>query len=1783
MVELSQRLTSLSTRPPTPPKERNKQPIDALSPNGYFAKATHHFLIDTPNESPSSSAEYFPGSSGKGTKRVEFLPFLQFHNPSDFESKHTGRENDVRRLPPSRDCKSAKSILKDTYRSSPIAELPSLDSSNIPMMLESAILHLKSTSRSSRLDAYAALLSWISAHDDVSDAEALSNSIPNLVEFIRRDMTATADAKGTEDTQLTAQSLKLLIFLLCTPELAAGLSDDFQTLILERSIASLETADLPKILTTHYMQILVKQQFNGKVMTAERANRLMTALKGLTDRHKGNSVISLRLRIYQRFLMQAKSTMIARAEHWIDHLVSGMLSTTRDIRALALAFGMDAAVALGYTSTVSQACFDLFSRKSPEGQTVVEFLATRLNDMLKSKDDGIHVPQIWGVVTLLLRNRKHKLERWPHLRPWLMVLQRCFNSSEPHVKQYALAAWNRFVFAINLSSSTNPQMIKMLRQPVVSQLSRKGSDKNSKQTKHIAQSSYCNLLYYSFRPSASYSQIDLYWDHYVDTIVPESFSATKRDTDRACEILAVLLYNEQPRPWDENRAYNAGFVKSDELPSIEPKWVRSRAGRVLDVFRKLIRLLSQQPSNSQSSPLIQAWQSFTKALGEASKQEIKVSVETMTAIAHILNMIKMIWDEVYAQEPQPSSAALSVVAGQFRFLSEGAIANIGMIPFNDQRLLQTSHDRFEAAETPSSRSARKSGTLSSPITHLLRLLVSGIRDEDVEDYRPIMVQLLEAATSYSSSRRSQLAVLRNLTALILDGNGTHSRAQDSLWELIANAAEAALEKPRQNDRQSDSPQYAGSEFRDATKVLEIGVHHCSHDTTSTWQRLYNATCKALRQEIGDGGVIIMCTEPLSKAIHLQTSKEFNNHLLACSASVAHNVTWSQSQHGLDKARQLLWGTSAVVHKSAVQDTYENFYVLVQQQLGQAYQCFSKVHTNTVIDFLRGCETLLTSFSEPPRSNMLKMIQDGLSFWIADRNGLLAGCGPGSDIEKIYSMVSSDIPFGNFDVHYSQIQTLWTTGITTIRSMPYTNATLLQFHPLMTSGLMSRHRSIVNDALEFWNNTYGNAEHLEYPDALRISLLRLKSLAEVRAPAMDNDHHTEVGRSDTINKRLTNGRKTPSLPFDFLESQNSEDHGKEERVRTPSKGTRATVVHGRISKSSASASHGHDVRLPSGSKQQKPRVQNSKTTPKARLRHDDSQVHFAAIESSPVTFEEIESQMLTEHQKDTKARQNREAAMFPELSSSPQLNTRKTHHELPRLVLDANVKQRHELEPEDQVSPTLPAINGDMEAFLGSSPTPRSSNKIVVDPHPMDAPPSSPPGVPAVEGGPDVSGGIVQEDVQVPDDRELQNEALQQSHLLNGQASPRSLKKSENFERHRNTEAPEEIQPQAQEQKTTVAADVTEDTDMPLLSDCDIFVDAPAESGRDSSPARERVAEQAVPVIPSSPEMQLTSEPYYGKVDQSGDSGNLVSEELATECEDSISRVTDSFQSQTSQYSNDDEQIAAQLAVDMERASSQAERMGAGTQATEDKKKRKRRTSSSTMPNKKSKLKPQVQQCQVIIDTQTPIIAEEDCIIIDTRSAEATPEAPLRRVKLERSPSPSDVRQDLRVAQSTKRKGSSSKTESAARISTSHATAEGRSDEGSTLGFLQRYGGDDGKGSAGTQSSRRRSVRLIRESRKAGGEDHSQQDEDEDGSVTAPKAVTASSGSDATCRVQAQQGIDSGLSPGKWNYHRLVDGFRNLLGSIRHVTLRAEEEREITNVLFESVKEVQEAGRRGERR
>lgn len=1006
MVDVAQRLATLTARPPTPPKEHLEQSTETSSPSGYFAHITNHIQLDTPSESPSSSAEYFARSSEKGTKKVGFSPWPKYHKPLNAGVDSPASEGELRPLPPSRSCKSSKSILKpstDISTSSPMGELKSIDHSSFPRMIPSILAHLRSSSRISRLDAYSALLSSLSAYDDLPETNIVVENLQEFAEYIRRDVVATSGQSETLDTQLATQSLKLLTIFLCTPVIAESLPDDFRDYILDKCISSLENIELPKIAVNHYMQVLAKQSFSGKHMSSERANRIFSVMKDIVDRVKGNSIVGLRFRIYGRLLIQSRHALASNAIEWIDHLVSGMLSTTKEIRSIAIAFGIDVGIVLGTNPSVSQSCFEMFSRKSSEGQTVVDFLAKRLNTMIGSKEDTLHVPQIWSVLILLLRNRRHQLERWPHMKPWLMVIQKCLNSSDPSVKSLAMTAWNRLVLAINLDSSTSPQMIKMLRQPVVSHLNRKGGDKLSKQTRQLAHSSYCNLLYYAFRPSATHDQLDFYWEQYVDEILPESFSVSNRDTNQACGIIAALLYASKPKPWDENRANTPRFIKPDELPCIDPKWTRSQASKVVRIFEKLVDVADWNCPEKGEPLIMLAWKNFTAALGDASKQEVKASFQIMSAVAQILNMLAKFWDRAYVQRETTTSAEFSIALGRLRSMIEVGIENIGAITFNEQRLLWSTSNHFEVAGTPSSRASKHQGILSSPTVHLLRLLVSTIKNgEPTEGYVDTLQYLLDVAIGSITSRSTQLAMLRSLTALVVTG---HANVKAQLWQLIAMATGEAVKKPRSKENVTENSQSAGRDFRDAATILEVGIDHQIPVTCKVWNDLQSAMCESLRHEVGDGGVTIMVTEPVSVVINKKLDGGLDNFLLECTISQIRNKVWSKCGPDVDRAKRLLWGHGFTNQKCAALDPSDQFCTMVDRVMAMAYKNFAQLSRGLISALVEALTIGLSTCPHEVKVGVVSRVQSGIAMWVEDAHGILPSSSS-NDLVRVHDAVSS---------------------------------------------------------------------------------------------------------------------------------------------------------------------------------------------------------------------------------------------------------------------------------------------------------------------------------------------------------------------------------------------------------------------------------------------------------------------------------------------------------------------------------------------------------------------------------------------------------------------------------------------------------------------------------------------------------------------------------------------------------------------------------------------------------
>lgn len=234
----------------------------------------------------------------------------------------------------------------------------------------------------------------------------------------------------------------------------------------------------------------------------------------------------------------------------------------------------------------------------------------------------------------------------------------------------------------------------------------------------------------------------------------------------------------------------------------------------------------------------------------------------------------------------------------------------------------------------------------------------------------------------------------------------------------------------------------------------------------------------------------------------------------------------------------------------------------------------------------------------------------------------------------------------------------------------------------------------------WNRVYDNVDRIQYPEALEAVLCSLGASVEVTRPGL------EMLFTDSA----------AHLPA-FEESQ------EEPRLPAVSPTRPEQVAVTRPSSLRRSATPG-STRVSAIGRQQREATPLNKTSKSKRtstapkLRHDDSQIQFAAIQSSP-SSRALESQLLTDRQREVKERQKETAVLFLDLRSSPgDQVTKADSASAAREVRDELPRQRAKT-PEQDV---------DFEDYLTSTPTPRRGQPMMLPEQDQDMadPPSSPP-------------------------------------------------------------------------------------------------------------------------------------------------------------------------------------------------------------------------------------------------------------------------------------------------------------------------------------------------------------------------------------------------------------------------------------------------------------------------
>ena len=377
---------------------------------------------------------------------------------------------------------------------------------------------------------------------------------------------------------------------------------------------------------------------------------------------------------------------------------------------------------------------------------------------------------------------------------------------------------------------------------------------------------------------------------------------------------------------------------------------------------------------------------------------------------------------------------------------------------------------------------------------------------------------------------------------------------------------------------------------------------------------------------------------------------------------------------MDQARKTLWGVGSGPQRAGTFDPYEHLYSLVRDASRDAYSCTSP-------DDLPEAELsgLLGAFSSfiriCPSSfliNALRQIQDGVVVWIEDEQ------------RKVFASVDPLVA--------QSVLHLWSQILDQLTELPHKDSSLLTLlQPLMVAGFVSPSRAVVNRTIAFWNECFGEQDTLRYPSNLENVLRAARPYVELGLPDFP-----ETGP----------GAEAVDLPaFSGPQDQDTQgdvDVDSSSRWTGLLRGTASPLVR---TAASHNASSGlatiHTGGTNSGSK-----ASSKGTTPKARLRHDDSQIMFAPIDSSPLPAAD-DSQVFTDHQKEVRARQIEGAQMFPDISSTPvRKSSPRSRRKAPGPLDFSNHVAPQAADNTVAGTPQDMEMNSELSGYMGSSPTPR---------------------------------------------------------------------------------------------------------------------------------------------------------------------------------------------------------------------------------------------------------------------------------------------------------------------------------------------------------------------------------------------------------------------------------------------------------------------------------------------
>ncbi|KAF5665523.1 Telomere length regulator rif1 [Fusarium heterosporum] len=1277
-------LDELPAQPPTPPRESLPKPTASMKASAGRPLDPRLSLQTPPgaNTPTSTGATNSCSSSRRTRKKVEWSSHTEYKDPPDYpEISKFFKSSPI--TTPSASSRPVKGILKPSPSPNPLAsslngQLRGLSKqASIAEMLDSTIKQLAGSDRDSRLDAYMMLSRALRASNNLPDRVALQNKMSLFMSFIERDV-KSKNEKGSPDTSLINHALNLLTTFLHFPAIASSLTSDFGVFIIDHCIRCFSDSTLAKDLARHLMQVVAFQSFSSKVMSLDRVGRLITSLHKIEDHLTGKSIIMGRIQIYKRLMKQSRNHMAIHTD-WLEDMFTDMLSTIRDIQAQAISLGTEAGFALRNEKHVIRKVTEILQASDDE-KIYILFYISKLETMLKEKQSPSTVPQIWGVITLFLQC---PISRWQYFTPWFKIAQYSFNSTDVQTKHEANYAWNKYVYLSITSNKMSPKSLGTLIQPLTSQLRRKIGSKQPEEAiklRRIVMGGICNLYYYAFRPNHDVLWMDAAWDSILHPITGQLINADEEiglsndSMTQASRIVTGLLDVSTPRSWKDDRIRDTPLISPEELPPIGSRWTRRNSERIFKIVSPILEKKFTDLANTESLTY-RLWQALVGSIAVASAKDIKVTDETARFIALSFDLLSKIWSQGV---PEASESLIKKFLSSIQHFVDVLFRNLGPLPFTEKRLSMSLANTFEPASTPSSRLDRvekPSSTVQTPLYHLFVMLCSkppGLDDD--EDLAECFLAIF-GPFFHEKPTRARVELSRELLRLLprdtLSTYGPWILAAQNIRTLLDQSPVSSGSHPPSSER------LLGPEYREIVSLLERGLVSHPLLPEQQWFSLFNLLSGHIVQECGDAGRALGLIEPLAKIVtdnFFAGSERSNEMALSVAIALFKVSKLPRDRQAVEAARRRLWGAPPTASRSSSFDPFQHLYQLQGESMKFFYENETDVDNGKMVAYFEAVDVFITGSFAQHGLKMLAKLQNGLVPWIQD--------------EKAHKMLRSESPVSE------PVRALWDNicaQLMTLGRLEDKDIEIIE--PLLAAGFKSRHRHNVNKMAETWNALIKNEENLDCSESLKSIITSLRPLVDVSFPGMEESS----GEFGAQAPNFIDSQE--DMSFVALSSAKSSGQGPEP-VASPALSITRMSLRG-----SATRKRRRDA-TPESVK-----TRSSKRTATPRLRHDNSQIQFAPVVSSPLVEE---SQHLTERQREVRQRQEENAGLYPGIRSSPRIRSQGATEESP---VDLESQRRRTLE-------TTPERPGSYEDFITLTPTPRRGSALHLEG--LNDPPSSPP-------------------------------------------------------------------------------------------------------------------------------------------------------------------------------------------------------------------------------------------------------------------------------------------------------------------------------------------------------------------------------------------------------------------------------------------------------------------------